>query len=634
MESVLRLFNALPIANRKSADSVQTNVVLDRTVSKGFVFAPEVVANYNTDEIDRWIGIISKQLMLTAKQMNSSFHKSWKKVRDADIEQLVMEQMVHYFTTYGFERIGMYSDSSVYIPREELDIPDLDRAGLQLVVIKGLTKNEIKQKVMDLLRTGIALAEDTIKDVVDVATYVGVSEAEIETVKNKEVRVMLFDYLNMLPKNPVEFLRFIVYKATNKTLLIKNVESIEGIKANDNSCVLGMFNRYDRKYGLEGLGVIFYRFKPLFLAFRTNTKLKAIINRIRRLARRHHKPMPVDYLNSVTSMIKNGSLDMVRLEAEIEKVNTFRKIRLAYALKFRTKDVGSILYRIRNGKGYSSGFKFDKQERAREVLDLVLESIARDIRINVEGKRIHIPSNMNYVLPATEKQFTGCFPSGTCVTLPSDMIFGIHWCDVGSKRVDLDLSLIGVTKIGWDGHYRSKDSSVLFSGDLTSAPRDKGASELFYVSKQDEGQYIVMVNFYNRYDTGNIDVPFEILVAKKHSEPFGRNYMVNPSNVIAIANTKISTEQRVLGLLVVDRDACRFYFAEINIGHSVTSYDAPYTTNSKNFLTSYYQDSILLSDILSRAGAEMVSDVGDVDIDLSPRKLEKDTILNLVKKGR
>jgi len=93
------------------------------------------------------------------------------------MEQLVMEQLIHYFTTYGFKDMGIYSEESVYIPSEKLDIPEL-KEDIKLTVIKGYTKEELKEKLMKMLSSGIALKEDTIKDVLDVATFVGVDSVE------------------------------------------------------------------------------------------------------------------------------------------------------------------------------------------------------------------------------------------------------------------------------------------------------------------------------------------------------------------------------------------------------------------------------------------------------------------------
>lgn len=637
MKSIIRLFKAVPIENKGT--KIPSEFILNETIKRGFLFSPEVVFNYGEKRLYELILEIENEVGLSPQQMNSSFHKSWEKVRDTPLFQLIIEQLVHYITTYGFEQLGIYSEDSIYIPDERLEIPDF-KGGLNLTVIKGYTKEEIKEKLLTFLNQGIALKEDTIKDVVDVALYVDVNEDEIEQMRNKETKAILYDYLGKVPKSPIEFLRFVVYKSTNKTLLIKNKATIQAIKSTQNISVLKYFMRYGEKNGLEPLAQIFFRFKPLFLAFRTNSKMKVIVNRIRRLANVHHRPMKEDYLNSITSKIRNGEpIVDSQLDKELARVNTFRKIRLAYALNFRTKGGKSILYKIRNGKGYATDFSFptNKIVKVNGILSTVLESIVRDVRGNVEGKRIYIPENMVYALPATEKQFTGDLPSGSYVIIPKDMIFGVHWNNVEEHRIDLDLSVITVegTKVGWDSHYRTDGGDILFSGDMTDA--HNGASELFYVAKQNDNSLIMFVNYYN-YDK-DVEVPYEILVAKKGSKRFDSeerymvdptHYMVDPNDVICVAKSKISEKEKILGLITVSQDECRFYFSEINIGKSITSYDNEYSKHSRNYLFNFYTNAISLNEILELAGAKIVTERNGADIDLSPEVLERDTIINLI----
>jgi len=630
MKSTIRLFKALPISSKRRKKC--SDRLLRLTIEKGFIFSPTVVYNYSEIELIRLIGILEKEIGLSGKQMNSTFHKSWTKVRDSPLFQLVVEQLLHYITTYGFERMGIYSKDSVYIPNEELEVPELDE-GITLTVIKGYTKKELKKKLLDLLIQGIALSEDTIKDVVDVALYVDFNEEDIEKIRNRETKIVLYDYLGKFPEHPIEFLRFIVYKSTKGTLLIKDNTTIEKIKSEQNIDVLRLFREYRDKYGLKILAQIFFRYKPLFLAFKTNSGLKPIINKIRRLADIHHIPMKEDYLNCVTAKIKNGKVIVEQeLKDALKKVNTFRKIRLAYALNFRTKDVDSILYKIRNGKGYATDFSFDNKEEARRVFDIVLESIVEDVKKNVNGKRIYIPENIVYALPATEKQFTGNFPSGTCITVPKDLIVGVHWNDVDWHRVDLDLSLLSVKtgKIGWDSSYRTEDRTILFSGDMTDAGGSNGATELFYIQKQIDNSLIVLVNYFNF--NKEIKVPFKILMAKEH--PVSKRFTVNPNNILCVAKSKVTMRQKILGLIVTSPDESKFYFSEINIGRSITSSGNEYTKHSRKYLFNYYTNTISLNQVLEQAGAEIVRSKDNVDIDLSPENLEKDKIIMLFSRNK
>jgi len=628
MKSTLRLFRALPIETKKKKKATKT--LLEKTIHKGFVFSPEVIHNYPEAELMRLADIIEQEMGLTPEQMNSSFHKSWQKIAEADIGQLVVEQVVHYITTYGFEQMGIYSESSVYIPNEKLEIPDIDIENISLVVIHGYTKEELKEKLLRLLGSGIALAEKTIESVVDIALWLELSREEIEAIKNKETRIILYDYLGIVPQNPTEFLRYIVYKAADKTLLIKSNGLIEEIKTHKNVVTVRLFSKYEKEHGLEKLAEIFYRFKPLFLAFKTNTQLSAKINKLRKLAVKYHKPMKEDYLNTVTARLKRGeTINRSILEKELGRVNTFRKIRLAYALKFRTKDCESILYRIRNGKGYATDFDFHNRIKAEEILNVVLDFIVEDIKQNVNGKNIYIPEYMHYALPATEKQFTGFFPSGTYVSLDRDMIFGINWQNVKSNRIDLDLSLMNANvKYGWDGYYRDSELNVLFSGDMTNASDKNGATELFYVKRQEPSAWIMFVNYFNF--NSSVEVPYKIVVAKERINQFNKNHMIDPNNVMAIANSTISQKQKVLGLISITENDCKFYFAETYLGRSITASNSKFAEHSRRYLFNFYENTINFNEILTKAGATIMDSKGDYDINLAPEKIEKDTIINLL----
>lgn len=631
MQATIRLFKAVPVEQKikiKDPDPV----LLTKTVRRGFVFAPEVWGNYNDTEIEKLIEMVEKEVGLTPEQMNSSFHKSWEKVANAPLLQLVLEQIVHYMTTYGYERLGVYDEDTVYIPYEQLDIPETERS-IKLVVIKGYEKAELKEKLLKFLGSGIALKDETIKDAVDVALFTELTGVEIENTKNKEVKSRLYDLLNMVPKNPVEFLRHCIYRSTGRSLLIKDRMTLEAIKEKDNLGVLGLFRIYKNSYGLEGLAEIFLRFKPLFLAFRGNHEMNKTINKIRKLAVKHHKPMPIDILNDVTAILKSGATNgpwLKKLDTAMAKANTFRKIRLAYALNFRARGVDSILYRIRNGKSYATEFNFPYPAAAHTLMNHVLNSVCEDVSKNVSGKKIYIPEHVRYTLPATEKMFTGDLPSGTAILVPQDMIFGIHWTNPQGHRIDLDLSVTSPStgKIGWDGGYRTRERDILFSGDNTDAPRPRGASELFYVGNVKPNDLIMHVNYYNFRD--DVPVPFKIMVGMDTPRDWGTNYMLNQNNVLGIAKTEINQRQKVLGLARSTLNGCEFIFAEAYLGNSITSHGAPYNEWTRKYLFNFYTNTISLNDVLARAGAILVDNREDADIDLSMETLEKDTIVGLL----
>ena len=625
MKSLLRLFNAVEIEDKE----LKKELLLKQTIENGYILSPEITGNKTKNEIDNIIKEINEVIGIADNQLNSSFHKSWKKVKNASLDKLVLEQIIHYITTYGFEELGIYNQNNVFIPNEKLNIPNININKIKLTIIKGYTEKEIKEKVLLLLESGIALKEETIKDIIDVCLYIGINEKDISKVKNKEAKIFLYDYLNIMPKNNVEFLRFIIYKLTASTLIIKNKELIDKIKLSNTISIIKYFELYEKEYGLNNLSEIFHRFKPIFLAFRNNSKMKILINRIRRLSKKFHKPMKEDYFNNVTKNIKENKINKDEFIEKLKDINIFRKIRLAYSLNYRVKkNNNAIVYRVRNGKGFASELDNKNRKEIKEYLNILMESITNDIKKNVENKKIFIPKYIKYALPATEKQFIGNIPFGSFIKLKKEIIIGVHWENQGYNRIDLDLSLINKTKkIGWDGQYRNEGKTLLFSGDMTDAPLPNGASELFYVNIDNEEDYCLNLNYFN-YDE-KIKVPFTLFLGSEKVEHMRKNYVFNPNNIISKIEMVMDVKQKVLGYLKTG-EKNKFYFNETIMGKAITTKNTEYMKLANDYYNSYFKNSIILNKILKQAGAIIVDNNKECDIDLSIENLEKDSILKLL----
>jgi hypothetical protein len=631
MQSTIRLFKALPVDEKQSPETNAERYaeLMKETLPKGFIFDP-VLAGPQFDTV-RLIEQVNQAYGRSSEELNASFHKSFAKVRDASMQQLVFEQMIHYLTTYGAEHMGIYNETSVYIPAEQLDAPEL-KDGARIVVIRGLTKSELKVELMKLLTSGVALHERTITDVIDVAQFVGVDENDVAAVKNKEAKSALYDHLGLVPTSPVEFLRFVVYRATEKTLLIKNPALISQLKERNNNDLVRYFNNYEKEVGLQHLAQIFYRYKPIFLALRTNSSMKKSINKIRRLAVVNHKPMQEDLLNTITARLERKEKpELHQFEMALTQANIYRKIRLAYALRFRTTDADSILYRIRNGKSFAKEFNFTNKKGAELIYGIILKSIIADLAPNVAGQKIYIPKGLKYGLPATEKQFTGNLPTGTYIEVAEDMVVGIHWENTKNSRIDLDLSISNnMGKIGWDAAYRDGNQDIQFSGDVTDAPRPKGASELFHVGGTARGSWLMNLNYYNF--NSDEPVPFKILVAQESRSLMDQNHTVDPNNIVALSNSVMDVKQKTLGIIVADEESTKFYFAETEFQKGISSRHTNAAEQARKYLLNYYTDSIVLNDVLEAAGAEIVNEPTDGALDLSPEAVDKTTILDLLAK--
>ena len=403
--ALLRLFNAVLLEVHAERDL--SSAVRERTVRRGYVLDPRIQPTSDLlDTIEDIIGI-------SGENANAAFHKSWSVIQDASMEELVAQQILHYLTTYGFEQLGIYRESTVFIPREVLQCPDISE-DIPLVVVRALSRHEILERIIRL-GSGIALAQQTLDDVMSVVTASKYDPVFVEQIANRELKSRLLDFYGLVPTEPVEFLRHLVSKLTDESLLIKNRDLIEKLhQAN------GKFLDALLADAPDDLASIFLRYKPLFLAMKKISRNKTFFNRLRKQASKLHEPLQDDYLNGITSQIKKQTLDLDELSRRLERASIYRKIRLAYALNFRLHHNRSIVYRIRNGRGWATEFDWSENwnETVNQALSIVLHSIAMDIRPNVEGKTFYVPHNVRYALPATEKHFTGYLPTGSYVSVP------------------------------------------------------------------------------------------------------------------------------------------------------------------------------------------------------------------------
>lgn len=615
---LLRLFNAVLVEGDDQPG--QQAGLRERTVRNGYLLDPRI------DATDDLLNTIDDVIGISGEKANAAFHKSWSIVRDTPMEELVLQQMLHYLTTYGFEELGVYRESAVYIPREALDCPDITDE-MPLTIVRALDKSQVFAKIIDL-GSGIALGQQTLDDVMTIVTGCQFDPEFVERIANRELKALLFDYYGLVPTDPVEFLRHLVSKLTDESLLIKNAALIEKLH-NAN----GKFLDELLKDAPDDLASIFLRYKPLFLAMKKISRNKTFFNRLRKRAVKQHIPLKPDYLNSITVQIKRNTLDLDVLSQRLETATIFRKIRLAYALNFRKWHNGSIVYRVRSGIGWATAFEWPDacNERLDQALAAVVDSIASSIRNSVEGKTIYIPPTVNYALPATEKQFTGNLPTGSYITVPEDLIVGVHWFNT-ERRIDLDLSVIGQSgKIGWDATYRTDDKSVMFSGDVTDAPRPQGATELFYLKAGTDESRILNINYFN-FEKGD-DVECRFLAARQAPGPAGfkQNYMVDINTIVAQANIKISRKQTVLGLIVNVDGENRVYFANISMGNSITAKADKGSGHTRNYLVAHTSNPLNFNDIVELAGGRIVRERPNDDyIDLSPSALDRSTFIDMI----
>jgi hypothetical protein len=317
---VIRLFNGvLPSKNLLSFETV--NKV---SVKYGYLVAPEACTTHVLDYIE------SQKI-----DYNSTFYKKWNSVISKSRFELLIDQLIHYASTYGTNFTG-----TPYIPEVAEDVP----AFSTFKVIKTITKEEVISRCEKMLFSGIALKQETIQELLAILQHLGHS-VDIEKVKNKEAKMFLHVQTNSVPKDAVEMVRYLVYLATDKTLLIKDKVTLALIKANSHKVNLPVLVS---KFGADKLSSVYFRFKEIFLSLKTRPNAK-VVNRLRKLADKNHKPMKQGYFENLLS--NESLINQLTLE-KLDQISNFKKVLLLQTINIRLKELQNKFYLVRNQKLY------------------------------------------------------------------------------------------------------------------------------------------------------------------------------------------------------------------------------------------------------------------------------------------
>jgi hypothetical protein len=582
----LAMFNsAIPQSNLSFQEANKQAIKL------GYLLHPDVCSSHVLSVLEK-----------NGYNPNSTFYKNWSTVINSTRFELLLDQLAHYASTYGTNFKG-----EPYIPETAEGVP----AFTTLKVISPITKGELISRCEGMLFSGIALKEETIQNVLLILNAFN-HVIDIEKVKNKEAMMFLCKERGYLPLDPVEVVRYLVYLATSKTLLIKDKATIASMKASSIS-----LNKIANQVGYEKLSSVFHRFKPLFLALKTNQSNKVAVNKLRRLADKNHKPMKVGFFESVLSNKKLFAL----LKSKLGEASNFKKILLIETINRRLEGLSTQVYLVRNQKLF---VKQEKKAIDRTYLLDVRKIIYDNLVETLSSKacKISLPNGINLTLPTSEKSFIGNFPLGTSFDLSdSDGIVGINWRSEDGAD-DLDLSLMSdMQKYGWNSAYKTSDNSLVYSGDMTSANPE--ATEMFYCSGQFPSS-LVKVNSYR----GSINAKFKFFLAKEKvviNSGYGRrnHYMIDPNSILTTVDCEMTSSEKILGVIKENQ----FILAQFRTGSGRVS---------SNSITDLYTDYAIqtlgcyipLASLLTDAGFEITDENPDIDLN----NLSKDTLIDLLTK--
>jgi hypothetical protein len=538
---------------------------------------------------------------LDGNDLNKTFHKSWQKIKESTRVELLMEQIMHYFSTYG----SNFQDE-IYLPQEVLNVPDIK---LKYRIIKSYTKDEMAEKCLGLLRSGIALAEDTLNGLLTILTdTLDYKFTGSEGIRNKEAVVKIAELYKIYPDNPVEFLRYIIYRSTGTALLIKNPSLILKIKESTYNPSPAF-----KEYGPERLAEIFNRFKPLFLAYKG--KCPKTINKIAKLSKKYHKPLISNPLNEVTQR------ELTKEDIHwLDNATPFALFKALSACYTRSQGQDSFVYRIRNGKSW-----IKESKSSLDINDLNYRFILKYFKekYSMEGTKIYLPKDVDYALPTSEKMFVGNIPTGTRFS-GKKLAVGIYWEDAWGAR-DLDLSGLNIGgKIGWNSSYNQDGGRLMFSGDITSAPN--GAVEYLYANKGLEEPTLVINNVFS----GDQESGYKIIVGK--GDNINKDYMMNPNKLFAEVKCNSVQGQTILGIFIPNGEGQNFVLLNFGAGNSHVSGYSENSTIATKALFQQWSMPLTFEAIIRELGAEVVPEAEGADYDFSLSNLEKDSFIKIFKK--
>ena len=620
LEAELRLFKGYTL---NDTEDLKSNEQLFEEGLKYGVLLPNIPQISEAQDIfDIAVNMYGKD----GEKWNQTFHKSFATVRDTDYMTLVMQQLIHYFTTYGLESLGYMNNDLVYIPHESLEIPELNE-DVPLVVIKELSAKELGEKLMTLLSSGIALSEETLQDINVLSDYI--PKDRFDEITNREFKIAMYDKYNVVPSNNLEFLRYLIFKTTKATLLINNDITFKAIKNCDKTVALNLLNNYVSKpNGYINLAKLGYRFKELFLAFKDSSETKEakninkIINKIIKLSKTYHTPLKGNIVDNLTKIKTVEEVDAVTpsLIKALDNITTFREIRILNALEYRLTGNKNIVYKIRNGKAFvnvSNAVLNSETIRAfNKLVTIIKNHLVDRIKKNVENKSIFIPAGVNYTAPTSEKQFINNIPEGSYIEVPrtNDLIVGVHWTNLSKTddyydngRVDLDMHATNRgEQYGWNSSYRNDTSDFYFSGDVTDAQLPNGATELFYIGRNCGTKSFLLT--LNDYTSKKCGIPFEFVIAKADKSNIEKNYVIDPNDILVKLDMNIpkGINQINLGLVVIG-ETLRFYLNDFTLGSSIVTRRSDVTMGAKDYLDNYSKIQVTLNELLQRAGANITS---------------------------
>ena len=568
------------------------------------------------DENDSPMSSVPKAIAQTAISFygynNETFNKtlieSFAAVANMSREEFYLTQILHYLTTYGT------NFTTPFVVGARTFTPEETKA-LKITIIRAESASRSLERINELFATTVAPKAQNIHYYRALASLATIAPEEV---KSRELMIMMCAERNIKPSDPETLFRYLVYCATKETLIIKNKNLISIIKraARNNIELINSLTEDEMK----ALASIFYRYKPLFLAFKT-PETASVINRIRRLAVKYHKPQSA---NTIKNFVNLNSEEQATI---IARATNRELIKLYNALAVSS---GTRLFQIRNGKIW---VREEEEHPSIDLLDKIRAASAISIELrnrlkNYKGMTVYIPRGISYAVPYSEKQFSGAIPWGTAIGATDKenaFTIGVHWVnDPDESGCDLDLHAHTPTRhFGWNSRYISGDGEIIYSGDMTNAPAPKGAAESFYINNVNEPVILTL----NAFDAKS-NKQFQFFMTEDKDDEMRERATFDSSKLISAPLPLAFADKSSLSLGIFNNKTFYVYGGNVAEG-AVPSRDYPkFIEALLNRMSSTYRFEALASALKINIVHEVPKDTPFLD--LSPEALTVNTLLDFV----
>lgn len=504
---VFKIFGKVLVSNKPK---VGFNIMNAQSMQRG-IFVPEALC-YG------WLFDVLRETIINP---NSTFYKSWNDIKFRTRWQLFLDQVRHYMSTYGTNFEGetwtMNDGTTVDFPFKELK------------VLEGITMDELIPEIQKLGYSNIAFSKEVLDFLFENKQYL-----EVDKIQNRTLKMMCIPN-NYQFKNGQECLNWILWKFFNIEMLVKNKETFQKIQPHPAMLKILLKNR-------EVLASVFYRNKDVFMQFKKCKELCHIVNVIRKLATKLHKPMKKSPWLQLEEM---NSLERMKL---FKDASIFKLAQMYNVLNNPTG-----YYVIRNGKA------FYRESVIREVNDEILAEILSVIASKVpKVESVALPKGIELAMPTSEKNFVGDIPLGSYIDCAEkNTMIGIYWRNEwGARDLDLHVRTIDGNSIGWNASFRD-GQKIFFSGDMTNANPE--ASEVMWFQNKPVNSIVSVLEY-----QGGTKYHYDMFIAQESATNFTRGYMVDPRNIIYKA--RMEFENKIDVTLGFFKDN-KFVFHSCNVGN-------------------------------------------------------------------